>query len=105
MKAIFTPAQEKSLQIAVNASAILSFIGSIAMIISTFFTENYFGRNKLWNRIILLIGFWDFCSATDILIRRYLKKKKYIYIYIYIYIYSYILLYLTLTLFFLLFSS
>jgi len=101
MKAIFTPAQEKSLQIAVNASAILSFIGSIAMIISTFFTENYFGRNKLWNRIILLIGFWDFCSATDILIRRYLKKKKYIYIYIY----SYILLYLTLTLFFLLFSS
>jgi len=76
MKAIFTPAQEKSLQIAVNASAILSFIGSIAMIISTFFTENYFGRNKLWNRIILLIGFWDFCSATDILIRRYLKKKK-----------------------------
>ncbi|ORX59182.1 hypothetical protein BCR36DRAFT_366369 [Piromyces finnis] len=62
--------ENKGIQIAIEISSLLSFIGSGSVIISTFITKNFFGKGKLWNRFIFILSFWDLYGSFDILIRQ-----------------------------------
>ncbi|KAG4094804.1 slime mold cyclic AMP receptor-domain-containing protein [Neocallimastix lanati (nom. inval.)] len=63
------------LQFFITLSALLSLIGTGAIIINTFLSKNFFGHNNIWNRIIFFMSFCDLCGSIDLLMReQYLKK-------------------------------
>jgi len=66
----FTQVQENTIRIFIDIGAVLSFVGSGAIIISTLYSNNLFGKNKLWNRIIFYMSFWDMCGSFDLIIRK-----------------------------------
>ncbi|OUM57829.1 hypothetical protein PIROE2DRAFT_17072 [Piromyces sp. E2] len=66
----FTQNQEDTIQIFITIGSVLSFIGSSAIIISTLYSKNLFGKNKLWNRIIFYMSFWDMCGSFALIIRK-----------------------------------
>ncbi|ORX59188.1 hypothetical protein BCR36DRAFT_366373 [Piromyces finnis] len=72
----FTDTQNSIIQYTIEYSSILSIIGSGTIIISTFYTDNIFGNDKFWNRIIFFMSFWDLCASINILIANHSENSK-----------------------------
>ncbi|ORX48978.1 hypothetical protein BCR36DRAFT_328797 [Piromyces finnis] len=54
----------------IEVSAILSVVGSGAIIVSIICAKNFFGKNNIWNRLIFFMSLCDLCGSIDILLRK-----------------------------------
>eukprot|EP00833_Pecoramyces_ruminatium_P018862 jgi/Orpsp1_1/1192894/evm.model.d7180000096738.1 len=61
--------QIKVIQALIDCGALISVLGSSAIIISIISTGNFLGKGKIWNRIIFFMSFCDMCGSFDLLIR------------------------------------
>jgi len=57
------------IQKCIEIGAILSTVGSGAIIVSIICAKNFFGKNNMWNRIIFFMCLCDLCGSIDILLR------------------------------------
>jgi len=66
----FSPGQKDVIFAVIIVGSILSIIGSGAIILNTILFNNFFGKNKIWNRIIFYLSLCDLCGSIDLICGR-----------------------------------
>ncbi|KAG4101579.1 hypothetical protein H8356DRAFT_1305955 [Neocallimastix lanati (nom. inval.)] len=67
--------QIKIIQGCIDIGALISVIGSSAMLISIISTGSFLGKGKIWNRVIFFMSLCDMCGSFDLLIRKNFLNK------------------------------
>ncbi|OUM62976.1 hypothetical protein PIROE2DRAFT_10610 [Piromyces sp. E2] len=63
----FSEKEKDLIFLVIIVGAILSIIGSGAIILNTIVFNNFFGKNKIWNRIIFFLSLCDLCGSIDLI--------------------------------------